>query len=108
MPRDIDHIVATHRLAQERRDAGLPIWDRTLDVSDLFHNNALTFTESRDAVVQRIKASPWYQNRDSAGFDEFGEVVEFLSSAEDTAEFDEYWDQIYDQADSDRVWIKTR
>lgn len=107
MPRDVEHIVATHQLAQARRNAGQPIWERTLDVSDVFHNDALTFPEIRDAVVARIKNSPWYQNRDTTGFDEFGEHVEELAHVENADDFDEFWDAIYDQADYDRVWIKT-
>jgi hypothetical protein len=108
MPRTVDHIVATHQLAQERRDAGLPIWDRKLDLSAVFHNTDMTFEERRDAIVRTIKANPWYKNRDTAGFDEFGDNIEYLAGAEDVAEFDEYWDFVYDQADGDRVWIQTR
>lgn len=108
MPRDIDHIVATHQIAQERRSAGKPVWAHTLDLRDVYHSDEPTFTERRDAIVRRIKASRWYTNRDAAGFDEFGELIENLAAADDQAEFNEYFDAVYDQADCDRVWIQTQ
>ena len=106
MPRTVDHIVETHKLAQQRRDAGLPIWDKRLDVSDLFHHD-LPFADFRDRVVQRIRNSGWLDGRDE--FDELVELVnEHLAYAQDVKEFDELWDAVYDHADTDRVWIKTR
>ncbi|MEU4558443.1 hypothetical protein AB0F72_08635 [Actinoplanes sp. NPDC023936] len=108
MPRTIDSILASHHAATERRNAGQPIWDRTLDVRDLFHNTDLSDADRYRRISERIQRSPWYQNRDADGFDEFGEAVRYLAQAEDAEEFNEYWDQIYDQADRDRVWVKTR
>lgn len=108
MPRDIEHIVATHQLAQQRRSAGKPVWTHTLDLRDVYHCDELGFVGRRDAIAQRIKASRWYQDRDAAGFDEFGELIDDLARAEDQAEFNEYFDAVYDRADYDRVWIKTR
>jgi hypothetical protein len=103
MPRTVDHIVATHQLAQQRRDAGLPIWDRKLNLSDVFHNDAMTFTESRDAIVRIIRASGW-PDRNSTVY----ALLDEIADAETTDEFDAPWDLIYDEADADRVWIQTR
>lgn len=108
MPRDIEHIVATHQIARERRNAGQPVWAHTLDLRDVYHSDALGFVGRRDAIVRRIKASRWYQDRDAAGFDEFGELVDDLARTEAQAEFNEFFDAVYDQADVDRVWIQTR
>lgn len=108
MPRTIDSILASHYAATERRDAGQPVWDRTLDVSDLFHNHDLSPAERYARIADRIKRTPWYLQRDADGFDEFGEAVEGLAVAASAEEFNEHWDFIYDQADADRVWVKTR
>ena len=107
MPRTVDHIVATHQLAQQRREAGQPVWDRKLNLADIFHNDALSFVESRDAIVRRIRISGWLDGRDE--FDDLVELVnDHLAYAEDVKEFDELWDAVYDHADADRVWIQTR
>ncbi len=107
MPRTVDHIVATHQLAQARRDAGLPVWDRKLNVSDVFRNDAMTVPERRDAIVDRIRRSGWLDGRGC--FDDLVELVnDHLAYAEDADEFDAIWDDIYDHADADRVWIETR
>jgi hypothetical protein len=104
MPRTVDHIVATHHLAQERRDAGLPIWDRKLNVADVFRNDEMSFEERRDAVVARIRRSGWIET----GNWNLSHLVDGLASAEAVEEFDGWWDEIYDEADADRVWIETR
>lgn len=106
MPRTVDHIVETHRLARQRVAAGLPSWAHRIDVSDVFHNESMTFEEIRDAVVARLRASLWLAGRDE--FDPVVEVVDNLADAEDTAEFDGWWDDLYDAADMYRVWIRTR
>ncbi len=104
MPRDIDHIVETHRAARERVAAGLPVWDRRVDVRDVFRNENLTFEQRRDAIVRRIRNSGWTIEPGST----LDHVVEELGDTEDTDEFDAVWDVIYDYADTDRVWIETR
>lgn len=106
MPRDIESIVESHRVARELRAAGKPIWNETVDARAL-HNDDLPLHERFRLVAENIKASRWYKNRDQSGFDEFGEFVEDLAQAETAEEFDEFWDLIYDKADTDRVWIKT-
>ncbi len=104
MPRDIEHIVDTHRIAQQRRDAGLPIWDRRINLAGVFRNENLTFEERRDAIVRKIRASGWVTD-ESWSLDN---LVEELGDTENVDEFDAVWDAIYDQADIDRVWIETR
>jgi len=105
MARDIEHIVETHHLARDRAAAGLPVWDRTLNLRDVFHNDALTFEEKRDAIVQRLRNSGWLDGRDM--FDDLVLAVEGLETAEDGNEFDEWFGIVYDHADYDRVWIAT-
>ena len=103
--RTIEHLVETHRIAAERTAAGLPVWDRRLDVSDVFHNDALTFTEKRDAIMHKLRATGWLDDRDM--FDGLVLAVDGLADAVDENEFDGWWDEVYGYADYDRVWIKT-
>jgi len=100
MSRTVEHIVETHRIATARRDAGRPIWDLTVNLADVFHNDELSFEQRRDAIVQRLYGSGWNS-------DVVYTLVADLGAAEDAGEFDEIWDEIYDHADFDRVWITT-
>lgn len=102
MVRSVDHLVETHRLARERRAAGKPVWKYTLYLSDVFHNDEMTFEQIRDAIVDRIRRSQWFsENKD------LEELVNGLCGAEDGDEFDDWFGQIYDIADFDRVWVET-
>jgi hypothetical protein len=108
MPRTADHIVATHQITRQRIADGLPVWGGSIDVSDVFHNDALTFEQRRDAIAKRLKVSPWYVNADVAEFDGVHDVVNDLADSEDQEEFNGWWDELYDLADIDRVHIRTR
>lgn len=107
MPRTVDHIVEMHRLATERRRAGQPVWDRRINLADIWRNPDLTFEERRDRIVAQLRKSPWLTGRDTSGFDELGDIVDNLAAAETVGEFDGWWDELYDRADYDRVWIAT-
>lgn len=106
MPSTIDHKVEMFHVAQSRRAAGLPVWERRLNFADVVHNEALSFEQRRDAIVDRLRHSAWFAGRDE--FDELVEAVDNLARADDADEFDGWWDEIYDVADYDRVWIVTR
>lgn len=103
MSRSVDHLVETHRIARERALAGEPIWAYTFDVSDLFHNEELTFEQRRDKVVGRLRASRFYSS-----YEEFQELAFELENCSDADSFDEVWGWFYDEADTYRVWVKTR
>lgn len=105
MPDTADHRADMHRLATERRNAGLPIWDRKINLADVFHNEAVTFEQKRDAIVRRIRASAWFKQYDEC--DNLPQYVEELADTENGSEFDGPWSCIYDIADYDRVWIAT-
>lgn len=108
MPRTPDHLVAVHQLAAERRKAGKPVWAETVDLSHVFHDEALTFEQRRDAIVARLKASRWFKNADPHRFDGVYEIInDHLAYAENQDEFNGWWDELYDHADYDRVWFKT-
>ncbi len=105
MPDSADHRVEMHRLARERVAAGMPVWDRRVNVADVFHDEAMSFIERRDAIVARLRSSGWLDGRDE--FDGLVEAVDGLANADDDDEFNAWWDEIYDHADADRVWIAT-
>jgi hypothetical protein len=100
------HRAEMHTLAQERKRAGKPSWAYTLNLAAVFHNEAMTFGERRDRIVARIQASKWYKSKDVG--DELRVLVADLDDALDAAQFDDVWDAICDEADADRVWIRTR
>ena len=85
----------------------MPHWAYTLDVSDVFHNEDLSFEQIRDAVAARIRVSPWYARYGGEGTD-LGDVVEELAEADSVNNFDWTWNEIYNLADKDRCWIITR
>ncbi len=92
-------------IAQQRRDAGKPVWDRKISLGDVFHNDEMTFTERRDAIVARIKGSGWMKLHEHDS--EFETILEQMSSMDDPDDFDYWWDELYDYADDERVWIDT-
>lgn len=107
MPRSVEHIVATHQLAVERRRLGKPVWAYTVDISRPWNDDSLSFKEKRDDIVGILKRSRWYKQADPDAWGGVREVVDdHLAYAEDVDEFDEWWDQLYDLADYDRAWIK--
>lgn len=108
MPRTVDHIVHTHQIARARVAQGLPAWERHIDLRGVFHNENMTFTQRRDAIVNRLKNTRWYQHADQAEFDGVYDVINELGHAETPEEFDGWWDELYDLADTDRVNIRTR
>ena len=105
MPDTAEHRADMYRLASQRRAAGKPIWDRKIRLGDVFHNDDLTFEQKRDLIVSRIRTSGWLKGCDE--YDDLVMFVEELSETTTAAEFDGPWDEIYDIADAERVWIDT-
>lgn len=103
MPATVEHKVEMFRLARERQTQGKPSWAHTIRIGHVWGNEDMTFIERRDAIVRILRASRWVKERDE--FDSLVEVVDNLAEAEDTEEFDGWWDELYDHADYDRVWI---
>jgi hypothetical protein len=98
MPDSVDHRVGMFRLAQERRQAGLRSWKRTVNLKGVWRNEAMTFEERRDAIIGRIRESGWQS-------EDLDNAIDELAEAEDADDFNEVWDLIYDLADEERVWI---
>ncbi len=102
MQHSLDSLAAAHRAAAVRRAAGRPIWDRKIRLGDVFHNGAMTFAERRDAIVDRLRRSGWPGQNDN-----IAALLVDLAEAQDAEKFDPIWDEVYDEADLDRVWIET-
>lgn len=81
-------------------------WRYTINLKDVFHNDQLTFEQSRDAVVKRLRSTAWFKGKDE--FDDLPQAVIELSETTNENDFDEVWDAIYDEADADKIWIVTR
>lgn len=80
----------------------MAVWREVISLGDVSHNEGMEFPERRDAIVARLRASQWYKHN------EISHLVEWwLGEAEDEEEFDQWWDELYDLADRDRVWIDT-
>jgi hypothetical protein len=105
MPDTVEHRVEMHQLAQERRAAGKPVWDRKISLAGIFHNPDLTFEQRRGAIVEVLRASTWLKEYDEG--DDLPQFVDELAGTEDVDQFDAVFDAIYDVADADRVWIGT-
>ena len=86
-------------------DAGKSVWQHKINLTSVFHNDDLTFEQSRDAIVARIRGSAWFKAKDE--YDDLVYLVEELADSERAYHFDYVWDEIYDIADYDRVWITT-
>ncbi len=80
----------------------MPAWKYTINISDVWKNENLTFPERRDAIAARIRKSRWHEDNSNVQY-----LVDELADSETPDEFDGPWSQIYDEADADRIWIKT-
>jgi len=80
-------------------------WREVIHLGDVFHNDDMTFEQRRDAIVERIKSSHWYQQYD--GNQKLGFIMDDLEEAEDVDWFDEVWNDFYDIADQELIWIDT-
>jgi hypothetical protein len=105
MPDTPEHRADMFLPTQKRREAGLPVWKRKIQLGDVFHNDEITFAQRRDAICKRIKASGWMKlHEEDYGFEM---LLEELANVDNPDDFDYWWDQLYDYADEDRVWIDT-
>ena len=113
-----EHRVHCHQLATARRAQGRPSWEGRLNLTDVFHNDALTLTQKRDAIVARIKHLAAYKraadivvnHMDSDDYwdaESIVELVDEMAVVETVKDFDAVWDAFYDWADEARIWIAT-
>jgi hypothetical protein len=82
----------------------MAVWLHTLDLSDIWAQfEELGFESSRNEIVRRIKASPFYKVDDNW----LDDAVWRMEDAEDIDDFNYGFDIFYDYADHYRIWVKT-
>jgi len=77
----------------------MALWKTTVDLRDAWSND--NFFAARDLIVHKIRASRWTQENSEIDF-----ILDELSEVANTEDFDVLWNQMYDHADRDRVWIR--
>lgn len=98
-------------------------WRESINVSDPWRDESLSIEEKAKDICDIFKSSKWYKKIDelyeSEGIDSvidtFGEdqihawveeMETYIEEGELTVNlFDYMWDQMYDYADRDRVWV---
>ena len=124
MPRTIEHIVENHRLAVERRSAGKPVWDRTINIKSILNEapRSLSNEEAADianrigALLRQSVPSAWLDWESMALEEDLVEIVEGMETIKPdsyendddltvTDDLNNMLDQLYDWADGKRVWL---
>lgn len=80
-------------------------WNMTINLKDAFSERDMSFQDRKSIVVERITNSGWLDN--SLDGETLRDLVMYLSESSDTSEFDYWWNQVYDIADVDRIWLAT-
>lgn len=75
-------------------------WKHTIRIGDIWKNPEMTFEERKTALVTRIRSTPWCKNDADVAA-----VVRRLATNRTVKGFDAAWNDLYDLADADRVWI---
>lgn len=77
-------------------------WKHTVKLADVWRDEDREFTERRDEIVKRIRALPMFETDDDLQL-----LVDDLREAEDIVEFDYTWNEFYNWADDNDVWVAT-
>lgn len=80
-------------------------WAYRIDISDFFHDEALTTNEKAKRIATRFRIR---LGRKPVWEDEIEGLLEELEDQTDADEFDDVWNCIYDWCDAERVWVRTR
>lgn len=86
----------------------MPVWHLTVkltDLTDQYRKGELGVEELAEKVAERIKQSGW---RDITPYPHtFDDTVSLLRGVDSESEYVAVFNELYDLADSDRVWIET-
>lgn len=82
------------------------VWAEIIRLKDFWRDESKSIIEKRDEAVKRIKASDWRKITSDPG--EFDSLVDEFAEVLNVEEFDYALSELYDLADSDRVWLETR
>lgn len=80
-------------------------WKMRVDVAEFLQDESLSFEERRDGIVKALDdlvlldVEPVDQVR-------FEDAVDGLRYSEDKDEFDQHWDDLYDWADDNALWVE--
>lgn len=104
----LDVIVESHQIASDLKSRGKPIWSGRLDVSAIFHNDALSIIEKAHQIGAMIKAQPWF-DEDDYDLQEIAEMLcDMTENDGDEDYFDDWWATFYDWCDLvGRIWVET-
>jgi hypothetical protein len=82
------------------------VWLITIDLKDTWNSfQDVGLEASLEQIVTRIKGSGW---RELTPYpDTFDDLISDLEASTTLGEFNAWWAEVYDLADSDRVWIET-
>lgn len=124
MPRTIESIVENHQVAAARRAAGKPIWDRSINIKEILHEDPSNESNEHAAkVANRIGAmirgrvpADWLDWDSDALDEDLVNVVEGMEALKADSYVDEkdftplqdlngMLDQLYDWANANRVWL---
>lgn len=86
-------------------------WDHVLDIRSIWHDDDTTAQEKGRLISAKIKTQHWYNDDLDHSFnwavEEIGEIPDDLPEDEAIEEFDGWWSDIYDWADTGRrLWIQ--
>lgn len=77
-------------------------WKLTIDLSDLWQDPDHPPIQRRDQIADRLRSSPWPHI--TTNRHHFDHLITGFTNPHET-DPDLWWHGIYDQADTDRVWI---
>ncbi len=102
-----EHKVVVHQLVTERKKAGKPVWEYTLDLSFIELDPDENWEAYRDQVAIAIKNSSWYAAKGGDEDTPLWVLWDEFKDAETREHGGYVFDALYDEADYDRCWIKT-
>lgn len=80
-------------------------WRERIELGNVFHDDSMEFNQRRDTIIDRIRKSRWFTSSSDESF--LTNIVDELANTQSEQEFNYVWNDVYDQADLDRVWIET-
>lgn len=80
-------------------------WFLTVELGEYWQDEDLPFKDKRDAIVTRLRCSNWRKLTPYPGH--FDELLNALGATADADAFDAAFNELYDLADSDGIWIET-
>ncbi len=108
-PRDLDHLVETHRIARDRRNAGLPVWKWKIPIKDILSSypTAEVAIDAGTQIAKRLRRGlAGLLDTDGAVYDgDFDDIVYEFEHTEGVEHLNDSLDQLYDWADTNRLWL---